>query len=318
LLKSAQAGHPFAMLKLGDCYASGSHGLPRSAEAAELWLRRASAKGLTGANVRLLRLLADQTERNDQELAVLAREAAEAGHGEAQYLMGVFCLTGQGTLEDPVEATKWLELAAAQGVTAAVERLGAIYASGLAQEPDLARAIAAFDQATAQGDLDALTHRAILRQQGVGLQADPTQAAQEFATASEAGHAEATLQLGIAYASGLGVDQDWSRAAHFYELAHERGVPEGSFNLAHVTEQGLGVPADPDRALALFASAADRGLVAAMWARYQRAPAGTDGTLSDEQRVWLQRAARAGDTDAMALLLPRQEPDSAAPSQRQG
>lgn len=312
LMKSSQAGHPFAMLKLGDCYAAGTHGLSLNRDTAELWLRRASAKGLTGANVRLLRLLADQPGRNDQELAVLAREAAEAGHAEAQYLMGVFCLTGQGTLKDPIEATKWLELAAEHGVMAAVERLGVIYASGLGQEPDYARALAAFDQAAAHGDLDARTHRAMLRQMGAGLPADPAMAAQEFKTAVDAGHAEAALQLGIAYASGLGVPQDWAQAAHYYSLAHERGVPEASFNLAHVTEQGLGVPADHERAIALFAAAADRGLVAAMWALYHRAAPTADGGLSDDQRLWLQRAAKAGDAEAAALLAPPVEPDGEA------
>ena len=302
LLKAAQAGHPFAMLKLGDCYVAGSYGLKQDASTAEFWLRRASAKGLTGAHVRLLRLLADQPDRNDQELAVLAREAAEAGHAEAQYLLGVFCMTGQGTLEDPVEAAKWFELAAVQGVTGAYERLGAMYATGVGKEADAAQAVEAFGRAIAHGDLDALTHRAILRQAGVGLPCDPQLAAEEFLQAANAGHPEAALQLGIAYASGLGVPQDWVQAAHYYRLAHERGVAEAAFNLAHVTEQGLGVAADAAEAMRLFETAADRGLVPAMWAIYQRCAPMEDGSLSDDQRQWLRRAARAGDSEASALL----------------
>jgi len=308
LLKAAQAGHPFAMLKVGDCYVAGSYGLNQDASTAEFWLRRASAKGLTGAHVRLLRLLADQPDRNDQELAVLAREAAEAGHAEAQYLLGVFCLTGQGTLEDPVEAAKWFELAAAQGVTGAYERLGAMYATGVGKEADAAQAVEAFGRAIAHGDLDALTHRAILRQAGVGLPCDPQLAAEEFRKAANAGHPEAALQLGIAHASGLGVPQDWVHAAHYYRLAHERGVAEAAFNLAHVTEQGLGVAADSAEAMRLFETAADRGLVPAMWAIYQRCAPMEDGSLSDDQRQWLRRAARAGDSQASALLEAQNAP----------
>ncbi len=310
LLKAAKAGHPFAMLKLGDCYAAGSHGLALDERTAEIWLRRAAAKGLTGAHVRLLRLLAAQPDRNDQELAVLAREAAEAGHSEAQYLMGVFSLAGQGTLEDPQEAAKWFELAAAQGVTGAYERLGAMYATGIGKDADPALAVESFARAVALGDLDALTHRAILRQSGIGLPRDPARAAEEFLQAADAGHPEAALQLGIAYAAGLGVPQDWRLAAQYYRLAHERGVPEGSFNLGHLVEQGLGVTPNAAEALALFAIAGARGLVAALWAGYQRCAPDADGGLSAEQRHWLTQAARLGDIDAAALLQPPTPPDA--------
>ena len=302
LLKAAKAGHPFAMLKLGDCYAAGAHGVPKSAENAEFWLRRAAAKGLTGANIRLLRLLASSPDNNEQELALLARDAAEAGDGEAQYVLGVFALSGKGTLEDPIEAAKWFELAAAQGVAGAHERLGALYATGVGKPADPAQAVALFEQAVAQGDLDALTHRAMLRQSGVGIEQDVHLAAEEFRRAADAGHPEAALQLGIAYASGLGVSQDWGLAAHYYRLAYDGGAPEGAFNLGHLTEQGLGVEADAAAALALFEWAANRGLVAAMWACYQRSPAESDGQPSHAQRHWLTQAARFGDTEAQQLL----------------
>jgi hypothetical protein len=304
LLKASKAGHPFAMLKLGDCYAAGLNGLAQDLTVAEVWLRRSAAKGVTAANVRLLRLLADQPDRNDQELAVLAREAAEAGHPEAQYLMGVFALSGQGTLEDPIEAAKWFELAADQGVTGAYERLGALYASGVGKTVDPALAVASFARAVAHGDLDALTHRAILRQSGLGLDADPSLAAQEFTRAADAGHAEAALQLGIAYASGTGVPQDWVLAAKYYRQAHEGGVSEGSFNLAHLLEQGLGVEANATEALALFEVAAEKGLIAACWAGFHRCVPATDGGLSTAQKYWLERAASLGDADAETRLRP--------------
>lgn len=302
LLKAAHAGHPFAMLKLGDCYAAGSHGLPQDPSLAEVWLRRASAKGLTGATVRLLRLLAGQPDHNDHELALLARAAAEAGHAEAQYLTGVFCLNGQGTMKDPTEAAKWFELAAAQNVGAAHERLGAMYASGIGKDPDPARAVEAFGRALAQHDLDALTHRAILRQTGVGLAKDEALAAQEFAQAADSGHPEAALQLGIAYATGRGVAQDWTLAARYYRAAHEQGLAEASFNLGHLYEQGLGLAHSNEEARALFKAAAERGLVDAMWALYRRSEPLPDGSLSSDQRHWLAQAAQTGDADAIVKL----------------
>jgi hypothetical protein len=98
------------------------------------------------------------------------------------------------------------------------------------------------------------------------------------------------------------------QAAHYYRLAHERGVAEAAFNLAHVTEQGLGVAADSAEAMRLFETAADRGLVAAMWARYQRCAPMEDGSQSEDQRQWLRRAARAGDSEASALLEAQSNP----------
>ena len=302
LLKAAKDGHPFAMLKVGECYATGTLGLKQDEPAAELWLRRAATKGVPNAAVRLLRLLAAQPERNDQELAVLAREAADAGNSEAQYLMGVFCLEGQGTLQDPSEAAKWFELAAAQGVTAAHERLGAMYATGVGVPEDQALAVEAFERAVRQGDLDALTHRAMLRQTGTGMEQDTVRAAAELAEAVAGGNAEAALQLGIAYSAGVGVTQDWHQAAHHYRLAHERGVPEGAFNLGHLYEQGLGVEADAKRAVEWFEVAAAQGLVLAMWALYQRSEPQADGAMSVRQRQWLMLAAGAGDAEAQALL----------------
>jgi uncharacterized protein len=308
LLKAAKDGQAFAMLKVGECYAAGSHGLPTDESNAEVWLRRAAAKGVTEAAVRLLRLLAAQPERNDQELAVLAREAADAGNGEAQYLMGVFCLNGQGTLQDSVEAAKWFELAAAQGVTAAHERLGVLYATGVGKPEDPQLAAEAFERAVQQGDLDALTHRAIMRQTGTGMEQDTVTAAAELAVAVAGGNAEAALQLGIAYSAGVGVTQDWKQAADHYRLAHERGAPEGAFNLGHLYEQGLGVEADTKRAVEWFEVAAAQGLVLAMWALYQRSEPPADGGLSVRQRYWLMLAAGEGDPEAQALLEPPPPP----------
>ena len=321
LLAAARAEQPYAMYKVGELYASGGHGLPQEVTTAEIWLRRASAKGMVGAKVRLIRLLADQAGRDDHELAVLAREAAEAGHAEAQFLIGVFCLAGQGTVQDAAEAVRWFEKAAAQGITGAYERLGALYGAGVGVDPDPVQAAHWFERAAALGDLDAVTHLALMRREGIGVPANPAAAFEALLAAAERGHAEATLQVGVAYATGAGVAQDYARAAHAYAAAAALGVPEGAFNLGHLYDQGLGVAADPIKAMDAFEQAAQGGLVPAWWALFERTAGAADGLLSEEQRRCLIGAGRLGDPTALAQLqedadrreqLARSSPDPSA------
>ena len=68
---------------------------------------------------------------NDYHLTVqLYQESAESGNADAQYKLGLLYLTGNGALQDFVEAAKWLKLAAEQGYALAQYELGLIYRTG--------------------------------------------------------------------------------------------------------------------------------------------------------------------------------------------
>ena len=58
------------------------------------------------------------------------REAAEAGHVEAQYYLGLCYQLGGDDVEDDEEALKWIRKAAENGCTKAQERMGDMYTHG--------------------------------------------------------------------------------------------------------------------------------------------------------------------------------------------
>jgi len=79
------------------------------------------------------------------------RMAAERGNAGAQLNLGIMYATGQGVLEDSVEAVKWYRRAASQGDAAAQELLGGLYAIGAGVPKDYVESYFWFNIAAAQG-----------------------------------------------------------------------------------------------------------------------------------------------------------------------
>lgn len=76
---------------------------------------------------------------------------AEGGHALAQYQRGLMLEQGQGIAANLVEAFKWYQKAADQGVADAYFAVGQIYSKGVAVPRDAIRAFAAFDVAATLG-----------------------------------------------------------------------------------------------------------------------------------------------------------------------
>jgi TPR repeat protein len=94
-------------------------------------------------------------EQDAQRAAKLYRAAAEAGDGPAQDMLSWMLLEGEMIALNPVEARDWAEAAAAQGIAAAMTRLGMIHHNALGVERDAATAAKWWDKAAARGDADA-------------------------------------------------------------------------------------------------------------------------------------------------------------------
>ena len=70
--------------------------------------------------------LGEGVEQDEEEGVNLFRQAAEQGHGDAQYWLGqAYCL-GKGAGQDISEGLKWLMKAAEQGNENAVEALNTL------------------------------------------------------------------------------------------------------------------------------------------------------------------------------------------------
>jgi len=117
---AAAQGNTMAQLELAMLYDTGAGDLRPDAAVAATWLHRAAARGLAPAQKRLGDLYREGrgVPLDLRAAATWYRRAADQGDADAQTELGRL-LAGQTRLADPVEAHKWLNLAASRGAHAA-------------------------------------------------------------------------------------------------------------------------------------------------------------------------------------------------------
>ena len=150
-------------------------------------LKSKAVAGETAAQVDLGRTLAAGAIPDLIESVRWFRAAAENGDPEAQYLLAVRYLNGQGVPQDNEEAVTWLKRSADHGHPGAQDSLGVRYATG---------------QGVAQNDVEALSW---------------------FRRAAEQGHPVAQFNVGLAYAQGRGIPVDMVEAYAWFCLSAEQG-----------------------------------------------------------------------------------------------
>ena len=138
---------------------------------------------------------------------------AGAGDASAQYVLGVIYSTGQGVLQDNVEAVKWYRLAADQGYAQAQFNLGVMYSNGQ------------------------------------GIPQDYAEAVKWWRLAADQGNAFAQANLGYMYSKGQGVLQDNVMAHMWYNIASANG--QDKFGEWRDKTAGLMTPADISKAQAM-------------------------------------------------------------------
>src|SRR6476659_4343454 len=129
------------------------------------------------------------------DIAVL-KKIAEGGGVQAQSLLGLDYMTGNGVAQDFKEAVRWYLAASAKGSADAQFGLGYLY------------------------------------EQGKGVPRDYLQAMTNYTAAARQGHAIAENNLGSMYEDGRGVARNMNEAARYYRASAEHGNPVGQSNLA--------------------------------------------------------------------------------------
>jgi len=115
------------------------------------------------------------------------RPLAEAGHGNAQYQLGVMYEYGRGLVRSDANAVIWYRKAAAQDIVAAQYRLG------------------------------------VLHDNGWGVDRNYPQAAYWYRKAAMVGHGFAQHDLAFMYLDGKGVTQDLVQAYKWLKIAQMQG-----------------------------------------------------------------------------------------------
>ena len=129
--------------------------------------------------------------------------AAEKGHRDAQYTLGLIYGSGQhGLARDLQKAVKWYRLAAAQEHIKALLNLGMIYERGYGQ----------------------------------GIRRDYREAVKWYRLAAERGSSGAQAHLGLMYLRGFGVSRNLIRAYMWLELASVKGIGMAQQGLAEAAE----------------------------------------------------------------------------------
>jgi TPR repeat protein len=184
---------------------------------------------------------------------------AEAGHADAQTMLGIIYEEGHGVSRDYAAAVTWYHRAADQGHSDAQFYLACMHDFGKGVSLDPAAAAQWLSKAADQGHTDAQFNLGVMYEDGIGVSQDHRAAVTWYRKAAQQGHAKAQNNLGTMFVKGQGVSQDYPSAVAWFRKAAAQGDIEGQFNLALMYENGTGVPQDPHAAMSWYRAAADQG-----------------------------------------------------------
>jgi hypothetical protein len=167
--------------------------------------------------------------------------AAEAGDRDAQTLLGLSYLNGDGVVANPLEAVRLLQLASENGQAVAQYNLATIYARSDSTISDPIAAKFWFQEAAEQGNRMAMNNLAMFYAQGLGTDPNTAEAAVWFSMAAALGYDVAQYNLAVLFERGDGVPQDNVQAYKWYAIAGLQG-DDDALERATLLAEGM----DPD------------------------------------------------------------------------
>ncbi|RUS26406.1 hypothetical protein BC938DRAFT_470807 [Jimgerdemannia flammicorona] len=257
-LKAAEAGEavglPFSQCQLAVCY-----------EALK-WCLKAANAGDISAQRNLGCWYSEGTKRNYSKAHKWFLEAAKGGDNESQWR--IFCLYRKGfedVKKDPVEAFKWVSLAAAARHVKAMNALGECYEYGEGTEVNLKTAAEWYLQAAESGDLGGMYNLGECYMDGKGVEKDVEKMFRWIRKAADAGHAESQDFLGYCYEVGQDVKMDPEMAYKWYRKAYGQWLRKYSlerdtiamYKIGLYHDRGRGVERDGKKAEDWYIKAAD-------------------------------------------------------------
>jgi TPR repeat protein len=193
------------------------------------------------------------------DLVEKAKLAADAGNGNAGYLLGMLFQCGLGVPESLVDARAWHEKAAAAGNPQAMRYLGTYYERGEGVTQDYANAREWYEKAAAAGDAAAMTNIGSFYYHGLGGSKDYDKAHAWFERAAAAGEPTGMRDLGVLYEEGKGIQPDADKARELFERAAAVGDSVAMRKLGSFFALGKAVSKDRAKAQEWYKKAADAG-----------------------------------------------------------
>ena len=226
----AEAGNPFALYVLGDCYNSG-RGVDRDEEKAEA-LYKAAADELKkradeGDALALdycgeMYACGDGVEIDFRKAFEFFRKASDLNCALGKANLATCWMNGWGVAVDYAEAVRLLQEARDQNHAAALKGLGDCYMLGWDVEQNYDEAFRAFEAAAAQNYPEAVEMLGYCRQKGLGCEQDSAEAVRLFQRSADWGNPSAKRNLALCYLDGEGCERDAIGALKLLEAAAEQ------------------------------------------------------------------------------------------------
>ena len=123
------------------------------------------------------------------------RNPANKNYLEAQTLIGVDYLNGNGVTQDYAQALDWFQKAASEDYAPAQNKIGCMYKNGYCVNQDQRKAFEWFQKAANQEYDEAQTNLALMYKEGSGVQQDYSKAIEWFRKAADQGNDVAKYNL---------------------------------------------------------------------------------------------------------------------------
>ena len=168
----------------------------------------------------------------EQALISLIR-AADLGHIDAQFQLGIIFHKGQGVRQDFKEAFEWFERAADQGHPEARCSLALMYLKGEGVNKDLKKAASEFKQAEKKGCLDASYFLSNMNFEGIGIRKNINNGIKLLKKAADKGHKKSQFKLAFLYEEGVFCDKDLHKASFWFDKLARQKHPRAPKFLAN-------------------------------------------------------------------------------------
>ena len=288
---AASQGNAEALYNLGICYFE-NLGVPQDIEkAVKLWeeaARQNHMKSLYSLGLFFINL---ENEQKTKEGLQLLKRAADLGHNDARFELGVFYFEGLLVRQNLEKAVDLFMLSASNGHDNAQYHLGCCYDKGIGVIKDSKKAYDFWKQSADLGNLDAQYslgcyyikqnnhyeagkywklsahgghggaqyHYGTMFNEGTGVEKNEKEAIKWWKLSAKQGHVDASSELGVCYLEGRGVKINFDKAIKLLQFAAEENQADALSNLGLCYHEGSGVIQDIETAINLWMLGANLG-----------------------------------------------------------
>jgi TPR repeat protein len=162
---------------------------------------------------------------------------AGAGDTQAELIVGLKYLAGEGVSKNESSGAKWIARAALKGNTLAQYWLATLYERGRGVTADPVQAFAWYEKAAIGGNRKAMHNLAVAYAQGKGVGSNMAESARWFSQAASLGYVDSAFNLAVLYERGDGVPQSLLDAYKWYAIAANEGDTEAKTRMSAIESE---------------------------------------------------------------------------------